>query len=197
MAGWFSEWMHTGCWLLWSFFSLIFLHFLLFVFLCLILPASSSSVLSSILFSSLEEELLCLLSFPVFTPSHPLSLFLIFYLFPLILSFLLAFFSSIPIPFSPFNSLFSILLSHLIVSVFLSVSSSLFIYRSFPYFLYLYFHPMNHFKVPFCFSLTTSFSLSSSLLSCPPLSLVFLPLSTSLSLPACFSALPLFLCLLF
>lgn len=83
--------MHSdfhGCWLLWSrLFSPIFLpHIPLCVSLCPIFPASSSSVVSS--FLSLEEELLSLLSFPVFTPFHPLSLFLLFFLFPLVLSFL-------------------------------------------------------------------------------------------------------------
>lgn len=129
-AGWFSEWMRPGYWSLWSrLFSPIFLlNFLLCVSLCLILPASSSSLLSSILFCCLEEELLCLLPFPFFFCSfQPLSLFLLFFLFCLVL---------------PFLPCFLLLHVHPILSFQLSVTLCFFIFLCVPLSFYISFFPL-------------------------------------------------------
>lgn len=187
--------MHSGfpgCWLLWSrLFSPIFPpHIPLCVSLCPIFPASSSSVVSS--FLSLEEELLSLLSFPVFTPFHPLSLFLLFFLFPLVLSFLPCFLllHSHFLLISPLS--FQLFLSFLLCSVtlfFLSVLLSFYIliYISFfPPIFYIYIAtPCITFK-----SLSVSLSPPPSLFQalCFPVLpshflFVFLPLS--ISLPSC------------
>lgn len=174
-----------GNWLVWQrLLSFIFLpHVLQCVSLCLIFP---TSLVSSFLLSSIEDGLLSLLIFPCFysfSSSHWLDC----------LTFLLL----------PHSALSSFPLSPLNSSPFFSALSL--------YYLPFFFRYLSSFFCPFFISLCITFKSLCVSLSPPPFLFqalrfpvllshslfMFLPLSPSLSLPARFSALPLFLCLLF